>query len=136
MRRKINQTKTQSPLLGDDFMYKENGGLRIRHFLYFNFSSTTFDSCFKASVIFPLGKLPCARLGRPPPLAPIPVSKSPALIPRLTTSSVTTAINVEPVVRTATPFFGYFSRNLSASILKVSTVESATSNPKTLTSFT
>ena len=76
---------------------------------YFNFSSTAFVTLLNASLTFDAsGKLPCARLGRPPPRPPMAVMRSPAFSPRLTRSSVKTAITVVPVAKTAMPLLGIF----------------------------
>jgi len=99
---------TGSPLLG-------------RPYVYFNFSSTIFATFPIASFISAgSGRLPWARLGRPPPRPPMAAIRSPAFKPLFTTSSVTTEITVVPEAITAAPFLEYLSRNLSASERNVS----------------
>jgi len=46
---------------------------------YFSFSLTVFTTLLNAWLTLPSGKLPCARLGRPPPLPPMPVRSPLAL---------------------------------------------------------
>src|SRR5215208_6238527 len=103
---------------------------------YFNFSSRVLATLLIASLIIPgSGRFPCARLGRPPPRPPMDRITSPALSPRLTRSSVTTEMITPPEVSNAIPFWGYFSRNLSARVRKVSTFEFGISIAITLTPF-